>query len=256
MQRLRDNVIIVAGVTSGIGEASAVRLAQEGARLVIAGRTLDACERVAENIRKAGGTAVALHYDQGDEELIARLIARSVETYGRLDGLLCNAAELRKEIVQRDLDVTHMEVEIWERLFRINVTGYALLMREAIPQMLRHGGGAIVLMSSDIAKMGMAQRHCYAATKAGVEALVRQVAERWGKEGIRCNAISPGMVMTEKAAKDAPQTFIDDMKARLHSPRLGKPEDIAAAVAFMLSEDAEWVQGQVLSVNGGLIYRG
>lgn len=255
MRGLKDKVIIVAGVTSGIGEACAVRLAEEGAKLVVAGRTIAACEGIAEKIRQSGGTAVAIYYDQSDEGLIGNLIAKTVETYGRLDGLLCNAAELRKEVVQHDVDIGHMKVEVWERLFKVNVIGYALLVREAIPHMLKNGSGAIVLISSEIAKMGRNTRHCYAVTKAGVEALVRQVAETWGKQGVRCNALAPGIVLTEKASKDITQELLNDMKSRLRSPRLGMSTDIAAAAAFLLSDDAEWFQGQAVSVNGGSLFR-
>lgn len=255
MRGLKDKVIIVAGVTSGIGEATAVRLAEEGARVVVAGRTVSACEVIAENIRKAGGEATALYYDQGEEQLIADLIDNTIKTYGRLDGLVCNAAELRKEIVSRDLDVAHMEVEIWERLFKINVIGYGLLAGKAIPHMLAGGGGSIVLISSEMAKIGNKVRHCYGATKAGVESMVRMITETWGQQGIRCNAIAPGMVMTEKASKDVSEEFLDRMKSELKSPRLGKPGDIAAGVAFLLSDDGEWVTGQAISINGGMLYR-
>lgn len=255
MRGLKDKVVIVAGVTSGIGEATAVRLAEEGAKLVVAGRTVSACERIAEDIRSNGGAAEAMYYDQGEEQLISELIAKTVDRYGSIDALVCNAAELRKEVVQFDLDIGHMSAEIWERLFKINVIGYALLVREAIPHMLAAGGGSIVLISSETAKIGRDTRHCYATTKAGVESMARQIAETWGQQGVRCNAIAPGMVMTEKATRDVPKEFLEDMKSRLRSPRLGRPSDIAAAVAFLISDDGEWVTGQAISVNGGMLYR-
>lgn len=256
MRGLKDKVIIVAGVTSGIGEAAAIRLAEEGAKVAVAGRTVSACEQVAENIRKTGGIAEAFYYDQADESLVAQLITKTVEKFGRLDGLLCNAAEVRKEIASKDLDISTMDVAIWERLYKVNVIGYALLMKEAIPEMLKNGGGAIVCVTSDASRFGQKIRHCYATTKAGDESLVRQVAERWGTEGIRVNSLAPGMVMTERAYKNLDQAYLDNMKTLLKTQRFGKPTDIAAAAAFLLSDDAEWIQGQVLSVNGGLIYRG
>lgn len=255
MRGLKNKVIIVAGVTSGMGEATAIRLAEEGAKVVVAGRTVEACERIAENIRQSGGIAEALYYDQSEEGKIVALVATTVEKFGRLDGLLCNAAELRKEVTSNDGDLGTMSVELWERLFKVNTIGYALLMREAIPHMLKNGGGSIVLISSEAARMGMKNRHCYAVTKAGVEAMVRSVAERWGQEGIRCNSIAPGIVMTEKAQRDIAKELLDQMKSRLRSPRLGLSSDIAAAAAFLLSDDGEWVQGQVISVNGGSFFR-
>lgn len=255
MRGLKDKVVIVAGVTSGMGEAAAVRLAEEGAKVVVAGRSIDACERVAENIRKSGGIAEALYYDQSEESKIISLVANTVDKFGRLDGLLCNAAELRKEVTSNDNDLGSLSVELWERLFKVNTIGYALLMRESIPHMLKAGGGSIVLISTEAARMGMKNRHCYSVTKAGTEAMVRNVAERWGQEGIRCNSIAPGMVMTEKAQKDIAKELLDQMKSRLRSPRLGLSKDIAAAAAFLLSDDGEWVQGQVISVNGGSFFR-
>ncbi|MDY0013714.1 MAG: SDR family oxidoreductase [Rhodocyclaceae bacterium] len=255
MRGLKNKVIIVAGVTSGMGEATAIRLAEEGAKVVVAGRTVEACERIAESIRQSGGIAEALYYDQSEEAKIVALVAATVEKFGRLDGLLCNAAELRKEVISNDGDLGNMSVELWERLLKVNTIGYALLMREAIPHMLKNGGGSIVLISSEAARMGMKNRHCYAVTKAGIESMVRSVAERWGQEGIRCNSIAPGMVMTEKAQRDIAKELLDQMKSRLRSPRLGLSTDIAAAAAFLLSDDGEWVQGQVISVNGGSFFR-
>lgn len=255
MRGLKEKVIIVAGVTSGIGEGIARRLSEEGAKLVVAGRSIESCKSIAEDICNSGGSATAMYYDQGDEALIASLIADTIEHYGRLDGLVCNAAELRKEVVQHDVDIGHMSPDLWERLFKINVIGYALLVREAIPHLIAAGGGGIVLISSEAAKMARNTRHCYSVTKAGVEAMVRQISETWGQQGVRCNAIAPGMILTEKATRDISEELLNQMKSRVRSKRLGKPSDIASLTGFLLSDDGEWLQGQVISVNGGSLYR-
>lgn len=257
MRGLKDKVIIVAGVTSGIGEECCMRLGEEGARVVVAGRTVAAFERVAENVRKAGGIAEGIAYDQAEAATITQLMRKTVEKFGRIDGLLCNAAETRKEIAGRDLGVASMEPEVWERMYKINVVGYALLVREALPYMLRNeNGGSIVCVTSDASRWTQPIRTCYGGTKAADEALVRYVATQHGRQGIRCNSLAPGLILTERVEINLTEEYKKAVLDKVYSPRLGKPSDIASAAAFLLSDEAEWVQGQVLSVSGGLYFRG
>jgi NAD(P)-dependent dehydrogenase (short-subunit alcohol dehydrogenase family) len=255
---LADRVMLVAGGATGVGAATASRLAAEGAKVVVGDINTGGAEKTAQAIEEAGGTAIAVGYDQGDEASIAQLVARTVDHYGALHGVLGNAADLRPEVHGRDLDLLEMDLAIWHQTLRVDLIGYALLVRESLPHLLSAGGGGIVLTTSDSVRSAEPTRPAYAAAKAGVNTLIRHVATRWGKEKIRCNAVSPGLIMGETGRKWADrlgQEWLDQVSSKIRSPRVGAPEDIAATVAFLLSDDGEWITGQVWSVNGGAYCR-
>lgn len=256
MKGLKNRAILVAGAASGIGAATAQRLAEEGARVVIGDLFIDRAEQTAQHIRQAGGDAVAIQYDQSDEASIKLLIAQTVAHLGKLEGVHANAAEVNPSILSRDGDLSAMDVQLWERILRVNLIGYALIIRESLPHLLAAGGGGIVCTSSDESNLGETYFAAYGCSKAGINELCRHVASRWGKEGIRCNAIAPGIVLTEGVkAQFSPEQQLK-LLAAYRSPRLGEVEDVAAAVAFLLSDESSWVNGQVWSVNGGLYLRG
>jgi NAD(P)-dependent dehydrogenase (short-subunit alcohol dehydrogenase family) len=258
LRGLTDRVMLVAGGATGAGAATASRLAAEGAKVVVGDINVTGAEQTAHAIEAAGGTAIAVGYDQGDEGSIARLVAQTTGHFGGLHGVLGNAADLRPEVHGRDLDLTEMDLAVWDQTLRVDLIGYALLVRESLPHLLSAGGGGIVLTTSDAVRAAEPTRPAYAAAKAGVNALVRHVASRWGKEKIRCNAISPGLIMGETGrawAARLGQEWLDQVSSKIRSPRVGRPEDIAGAVAFLLSDDGEWITGQVWSVNGGAYCR-
>lgn len=246
--RFRDKVVIVAGGGSGIGAATARRLASEGARVVVGDLAADNAEKVAAEI---GGLAV--RYDQADEASVAALVDRAVQEHGRLDGLHANAADMA--VLARDTDAVDIDLEVFDRTLDVGLRGYLLLTRHAVPRLLESGGGAIVYTSSGAAYVGESERVGYGVAKSGVNALMRHVASRWGKDGIRANAVAPGLVLTEQVRDSLPEDFRRKVLRGQRSHRLGDPSDIAAAVAYLLSDDASWVLGQVLSVDGGSTMR-
>jgi NAD(P)-dependent dehydrogenase (short-subunit alcohol dehydrogenase family) len=252
MKNLCGKAILVCGGASGIGAATARRLSAEGASVGIGDCNLVAAESLAAELTTSGGHAVAWYYDQADEATINILVETAVRHFGRLDGLFANVADLQAVLV--DGDILSNGSALWERTLRVNVTGTALLLRAALPQMLQQGSGALVLTSSDAAVVGEGERPAYAASKAGVNALCRHVASKWGRQGIRCNAVSPGFVLTEQMDANMSQEMKDWMLKGARSTRHGVPQDIASAVAFLLSDDAEWVNGQTWRVNGGVSY--
>ncbi len=256
MRGLDGRRILVAGAATGIGAASAKRLAAEGARVAVGDLDADGAKRVAAAIEEAGGVAFGFGYDQADEDACARLVHQAVEALGGLDGLHTNAADLSPETVGRDRQLLKLDVAVWERTLRVDLIGYAVLIREALPHLLEAGGGAIVCTSSDADRLGQGSQPAYAAAKAGINSLVRHVASRWGADKIRANAIAPGIVLSEAALASQTSASLERLRAGTKAERLGTPEDVAAAVAFLMSDDGAWVTGQVWGVDGGLVLRG
>lgn len=248
MRGLTDKVAVVAGGAGGIGTASSVRLAEEGAAVVVGDLDGDAARAVASRITEAGGRAVDRAFDIADEASVSALIGTALENFGGLDLVHCNAAALDPDIIGRDSDVETVPLEVFDRTIAVNLRGHFLCTRLAIPHLSRRGGGAIVYTASAAAFIGEPVRPSYAIAKSGLTALARHVASRWGKEGIRANAVAPGLIMTPAVAAG---TMAGHALASVPSTRLGEPEDIASAVAFLLSDDAAWINGQVLSVDGG-----
>lgn len=251
MRDLDGKVVVIAGGASGIGAASACRLASEGANVVIGDLDHAGAEQTAQDIRQAGGEARAFRFDISDEVSTAELIRYAASEFGGVDGLFNVAADLRAEIIGRDTDLLHVPLEVWHRTLAVNLTGYLYTMRHALPEILKRGGGAIVNTISGLVLNGDPQRPAYGASKGGVVTLSKHVASRWGKEGVRCNAVAPGMVLTDNSVRNISDEERQAVMARLRSPRLGKPEDLAGIVTLLMSADGEWINGQVLAVNGG-----
>lgn len=252
LRGLADKVAIVAGGATGLGAATAARLGEEGCRVVIGDVAVDT--QTAGRITAAGGTAVHVGFDLADPASVANLIDCAATTYGGVDLLLNVGADM--SAIRFDTDVVDIDFDVWDRVMTVNLRGYVAAMKYAIPHMLRRGGGAIVNMSSAAAFQGEPARPAYATAKAGIGALTRHVASRWGKENIRCNAVAPGFTATE-TIRSAPQW--PDLQAaalkRIRAPRVGDPGDVAALVAFLLSAEGEWINGQVVNVDGGTVLR-
>jgi NAD(P)-dependent dehydrogenase (short-subunit alcohol dehydrogenase family) len=253
MRGLERKVIVVAGAGSGLGMATALRLGREGAAVVVGDIDGAAAQAVAEKIAGNGGRAVSVQFDITDENSVKNLIAAAVSNYGGLDGLHANAADLR--VIFQDTDAIDVALDVFDRTISVNLRGHLLCTRHALPEMLKRGGGAIVYSSSASAFVGEPNRVAYAISKSGLNALMRHVASRWGKEGIRANAVAPGFVPTEKTRDSVPQEFIQQALAGGRSTRLGEPEDIAAMVTLLLSDEGGWINGQVISIDGGATLR-
>jgi len=252
MRGLEGKVAVVAGGAGGIGTATSVRLAEEGCKVVVGDISNEAADVVAM-ITAAGGDAVACTVDISDDDSVAALVDTAVETYGGVDLFHANAADL--SIVMSDTNALDIDLEIWDRTLRVNLRGFLLCTRHVIPQLLERGGGAIVYTSSAASFVGEPERPAYAAAKSGVNALMRHVASKYGKKHIRANAIAPGLIVSDRMREVVPQTLLDGTLKGTRSWRLGHPNDIAAMVAFLLSDDGEWINGQVISVDGGVTLR-
>jgi NAD(P)-dependent dehydrogenase (short-subunit alcohol dehydrogenase family) len=249
--RLAERVALVTGAGSGIGAASATALAAAGASVAVTDVQADAARRVAEEIRAGGGTAVHLTLDVADEHAWAGCVEAVRERLGTITVLHSNAADTSREAYAGDLGVTELSMELFDQVLAVNLRGPVLGCKHVLPGMIAEGGGSVVITSSVKGSTGSAHRSAYSVSKGGLDALTRVVATGYGKSGVRCNAIAPGIVAT-----DAIDTIPAAQRAALEdahlTPALGRPGDIADAVVFLASDEARFVTGQVLCVDGGL----
>jgi NAD(P)-dependent dehydrogenase (short-subunit alcohol dehydrogenase family) len=250
---LAGRVALVTGGGSGIGRATGLALFRSGAAVVLADRDHDAAERVATEIEGLGGQARGVVADVAEESDVEAMIGAAIDAYGRLDVLHNNAADSDPALMSRDGAIGGMEVEVWDRTLRVNLRGPMLGCKHAIPIMLKQGGGVIVNTSSASGLVGDLGRSAYAASKAGLQSLTLSVAAQYGDRGIRCNAIAPGVIETPALVANVPTEQVDVYRRNTLSPRLGRPEDIAAVVAFLASDAAAFLTGQVISVDGGML---
>jgi NAD(P)-dependent dehydrogenase (short-subunit alcohol dehydrogenase family) len=252
---LVDKVAVVAGGGSGIGAATAARLAEEGAQVVVGDVVAENAESVAAEIRKDGGRAVSAHFDISVDDSVAALCAVAVDEFGGLDLMHANAADLSEAAILNDTDALDVDLAVFDRTIAVNLRGHLLCTRHAIPLMLERGGGAIVYTSSAVSISGEPQRPSYGMSKSAINGLMRHVSSRWGREGIRANCVAPGMVLTQTILENSDDAFREFALSLGHLNRLGEPADIAAAVAFLMSDDAAWITAQVISVDGGTTVR-
>jgi NAD(P)-dependent dehydrogenase (short-subunit alcohol dehydrogenase family) len=248
LRRLEGKVIVVAGA-GGIGNELARRYAAEGASVVLGDIDAAAADAVAKEIVAAGGTAVGAALDGADDASIKAAVDLAVSQFGGLDGFHANYASFRDG--EGGEDALGLPIEIYDEVMRVNARGFLLCTRHAVPQMLRRGGGAMIYTTSGAAFMGEPLRVAYAMSKLAVHALMRHVATRFGHEGIRANAIAPGVISHPRFAAVIPPEMAREFADRTTIGRLGRPIDIAAMGALLMSDEGSFITGQVLSVDGG-----
>jgi NAD(P)-dependent dehydrogenase (short-subunit alcohol dehydrogenase family) len=246
MKRFEDRIAFVTGSGHGIGRATALRLAREGASVVVADIDNAAAESVAQEIGDAGGTALAVSCDIIDRTSVNASIAATVERFGGLDVLVNTAGgDWRRD----EQEVT--EEEHWDRIVDLNLTGAMRCVNAALPYLLEsaHGGNVVSISSvNGIAAFG---GFPYSAAKAGLQNLTKNLAAEYGPKGLRFNVVAPGTIRTR--VWDRQPDTIDYLTTIYPLRRVGEPEDIAAAVAFLASDDAAWVTGVTLPVDGGIL---
>ena len=208
---------------------------------------LAAAETVAEEIKAAGVEATGASVDMTDDASAAAFIAAAEARYGGIDGVHVNAAVFSKV----DLDVVEIELDEFDMMMRGNAGGHMRCARHAVPALLRRGGGSLLFTSSGAAHAGDPTRVAYSMAKSAIHALTRHIASRWGKEGIRSNAIAPGVVLHDQLKAKASAGLVPWAMSRVHSPRLGVSTDIAAMSALIMSDEGGFINGQIISVDGG-----
>jgi len=251
MTRLEGKVAIVTGGGSGIGMATAKLLAAQGAKVVAAGRQIGPVQRVVAEIRAAGGEALAVSADMGDESQIAEMVQRAIDAFGRIDVLHNNAALTDPAVMGADGPITGMDAAVWDRVLAINLRGPMLCCKHVIPHMLTQGGGSIIMTGSGKGIQGDMGQPAYGASKAALINLTQNVATQYGKQGVRANILIVGLVATETLLKSVPAPARAMMESHHLTPYLGEPRHVADVVAFLASDESAFVTGHSLYVDGG-----
>lgn len=250
MRRFDGKTIVILGGATGIGAATALRIAGEGGNVAIGDINDESAQAVVARIRAEGGSALAQHANLGDGESLRNLFDTAAAQFGGIDGL----ANIALALDPRDTDILTLDLAAFDDYMRTNLKGYLTSCQLAIPHLLQRGGGAIVQVSSLAGQYGgaMGSMPLYGMYKAGIDALTRHIVARLGKQNIRCNSVAPGTTLTELIRTHFDQ--IPDMHRMLDQvprPRFAEPEELAGVIAFLLSADGGAVNGQTIYADGG-----
>lgn len=250
MGRLDGKIAIITGAASGIGQATARRVAAEGARTVVADLNGAGAKEVADAITAAGGEAIAVTADLGDITSVRAMVEAAVTAYGGLDILHNNAAATRLAATE-DLPVSAADPAVWDTTMQVNLRGALVAIQAAVPHMIARGGGSVINTASGAGLAGDLGHPAYGASKAALVSLTRYVATEFGKQGIRCNAISPGFIVIP--GKPGREAVAATMLRHSLTPRLGTPDDVAALAVFLASDESAFITGQNICVDGGML---
>lgn len=247
MRPMEGKVALVTGASSGIGRATALIYAREGAKVVVSDVDVQGGEETVQLVRDAGGSAIFVRCDVSQENDVKALIEKTLAEYGRLD-YACNNAG----IGGASAPTGEYTLEDWNRVIGINLTGVWLCMRYEIPQMLKNGGGAIVNMASILGMVGFANSAAYVAAKHGVVGLTKSAALEYGTQNIRVNSVGPGFIQTPMIDKGLSDPAVQQAIADLHAmKRMGQSEEVAELIVWLSSDKASFVTGSYHLVDGG-----
>jgi 3-oxoacyl-[acyl-carrier protein] reductase len=245
MFSLKDKVAVVTGASQGIGRDTALALAQAGAKVVVAARNDAKLATLVDEIVARGGEAFAVKLDVADADQVKAGFKQIVEKFGRLDILVNNAAVTRDGLAMR------MKKEDWEAVLQTNLTGAHFCIQQALPTMMKARAGRIINISSVVAQSGNAGQANYVAAKAGLIGLTKAIAIEIASRNVTVNAVAPGFIETPMTDV-LPDKVKEELKTRIPLGRMGSPRDVAAAIVFLASDEAGYITGHVLNVNGGM----
>jgi 3-oxoacyl-[acyl-carrier protein] reductase len=245
MFSLKDKVALVTGASQGIGRDTALALSEAGAKVAVAARNEEKLTALVTEVSAAGGEALAVKMDVADADQVKAGFKRVVEKFGRLDILVNNAA------ITRDGLALRMKPDDWEVVIRTNLTGAHFCIQQALATMMRARAGRIINIASVVAQMGNAGQANYVAAKAGLIGLTKAIAMEIASRNITVNAVAPGFIKTPMTDV-LPDKVKEELNMRIPLGRMGSPRDVAAAIVFLASEEAGYITGHVLDVNGGM----
>jgi 3-oxoacyl-[acyl-carrier protein] reductase len=245
--KFAGRVAIVTGAARGIGQSIALTLAREGADVVVTDVDLEGAQRVAQEIEGLGRKAKAIQADVSQREAVRRLVSEAVSLFGKIDILVNNAG-----IIRRGTFVEH-DPQDWERVLSVNLGGTFNCTKEVVPLMIEQGGGKIINISSVVGKMGdIASAPSYGTSKGAINTFTKSLARELAPYGINVNAVAPHAIETDMS-REWPEEKRRQIVEAIPMKRLGKPEEVAEVVAFLASESAGFITGQILDVNGGYL---
>jgi 3-oxoacyl-[acyl-carrier protein] reductase len=245
MFNLKEKVALVTGASQGIGRDTALALAEAGAKVAVAARSEEKLSALVADINAAGGCGFAVKMDVADPEQVKTGFKQVLEKFGRLDILVNNAAITRDGLAMR------MKADDWEVVLRTNLTGAHLCIQQALPTMMKARAGRIINISSVVAQSGNAGQANYVAAKAGIIGLTKAIAIEIASRNITVNAVAPGFIATPMTDV-LPDKVKEEFKTRIPLGRMGSARDVAAAIVFLASDEAAYITGHVLNVNGGM----
>ncbi len=247
--QLKDKVAIVTGSTRGIGKEIALEFARRGAKVVVSGRNAERAEAVCAEIKTPGGSAIAVAGDVSRMADAQQLIERAIEQFGQIDVLVNNAG------ITRDNLLIRMKEEEWDEVLAINLKGAFNCIKSVTRQMMKQRSGRIINITSVVGQIGNAGQANYAASKAGIIGLTKSVARELASRNITCNAVAPGFIETDMTGA-LDEKVRESLQAQIPLGRLGSVSDVARAAAFLAGDEAAYITGQVINVDGGMVMGG
>lgn len=251
MRDYENKVAVITGAGAGVGAATARLLAARGASVVVADIDGERAAATVQQIVADGGAAVASTTDVADEQQVAAMIETACREFGGLDLLHNNAALLNADVIGRDGAITDADADLWDRVLHVNLVGYVLGAKHAIPVMIERGGGVIVNTTSGTGVQAELSRPAYGTSKAAIIGLTRNIATQYGRQGIRCVALALGLVGTPGLREALPEPALAMFMRHFPIARLIEPEEVAEAVAFVASERAAMITGATIPIDGG-----
>ncbi|MGO8994028.1 MAG: SDR family NAD(P)-dependent oxidoreductase [Polyangiaceae bacterium] len=251
MSRTKDfegKVALITGAGTGMGAATAELLAERGARVALIGRREQPLREVEARIRAAGGRALVVPTDVGDAAAMAAAVAKTLGSFGGLHHAVNNAG-----VASEHFDLPDLPVDIWDRTLQVNLSAHFYALRVELPAIAKSGGGSVVNVSSVYGDRGLPFRSAYSASKHGIRGLTRSVARDWAARNIRINELQPGVIDTPMTNEQGKPGEVDAIVKTIPAQRLGQPREIATAIAFLLSDEASYITGAHLAVDGGFL---
>jgi len=243
--KLKGRVALITGAAQGIGKSIALLLAKNGADIVVSDINFERAEETAKEIESIGSQAMAIKVDVANLKNVEQMVEAILEKFGKIDILVNNAGITRDKLILR------MTEEDWDAVLNVNLKGTFNCTKVVVRHMAKQRSGKIVSIASVVGEMGNAGQANYSASKAGVIGLTKTIAREFAQRGINVNAIAPGYIETPMT-EILPEKVKEELKSLIPMERLGKPEDVAEAVLFLVSEESNYITGQVLNVNGGI----
>ena len=249
MKRFENKVVVITGAAGGIGEATTRRIVSEGGKVVIADHSQERADKLAAELTQAGADVRPIYFSATELQSCKELVDFAMKEYGQIDVLINNVGGTDPK---RDLNIEKLDIDYFDEVFHLNLCCTMYLSQQVIPIMTTHGGGNIVNVASISGLTADANGTLYGASKAGVINLTKYIATQMGKKNIRCNAVAPGCIATDMTAVLS-EDAVDAMVKTIPMGRVAQPEEVAKAVLFLASDDASYITGQTLNVDGGMV---